>query len=30
MVELPDSEYQKLQSRMKELEAAVTERNDYK
>ena len=26
MVEIPDSEYQKLQSRLKELEAAVAER----
>ena len=26
MVEIPDSEYQKLQSRLKELEATVTER----
>jgi hypothetical protein len=30
MVDLPDSEYQKLQSRLNELEAAVTERSDYK
>jgi tetrahydromethanopterin S-methyltransferase subunit G len=30
MVEIPDKEYQKLQSRLNELEAAVTERNDHK
>jgi hypothetical protein len=30
MVELPENEYQKLQARLNELEAAVTERNDYK
>ena len=30
MVNLPDKEYQKLQARLNELEAEVTERNDDK